>query len=334
LPALAVLAGRRWSLLGRANFWAIPVVVFTVCAPWYVLQWQMVRYASEPIPPANAWISVTQANAALIVNQVGWVPLFMASLGLYKRVLRPEDKNGLWCSLFALGAAVWIFHSVLYPAVDDRYFIAGFAVLALFSAAGLHWLALSARWLYGDDPAFSVRLAACAVALFAFATSAVPVKAARGFAEAADFMLSEPLSDDMTALVSSDPIGEGAFIAHIATREPRPRRIILRGSKVLAAGTWMGLNYLPRYPDASSLLLALDRARVEYIAIDDATHEEHHRQLDATIRHSTGWAVMQLPSTSPEASRVRLYRRTRPLPPGRPEFELDMSYSLGTTLRP
>ena len=43
-----------------------------------------------------------------------------------------------------------------------------------------------------------------------------------------------------SVLISSDALGEGAFIAELAQLDSRPGRFVLRSSKILAESSWMG----------------------------------------------------------------------------------------------
>jgi len=105
---------------------------------------------------------------------------------------------------------------------------------------------------------------------------------------------------------------------------------VLRASKLLASDTWMGLDYQQRYTDAGSVRAALNTARVAYVVLDDVGRDPHHRLLDEAVNASADWALMHTGSTQ---GGVRVYERTQPLPPGKPQFELQTRYSLGRTLR-
>jgi hypothetical protein len=336
LPPLALVLSGRWSLLKRRSFWAMPLIVILLCGPWYFPHLDMVLYAAEPAPPSGTWMTASRLNLESLFSQVGLLAIPFVLIGIWDRVVKERRGNGLWCSLLALIVTWWTFHSIIYPVFGRRYLISIFAALALFSAAGLHVVATHIRWPAGTVAGHRIRLAACTLALLTYLTANVPAKDERGFAEAANVMLAQGVPEGGTALVSSDPIGEGAFIAHIATREKQPQTIVLRGSKLLAEGTWMGLNYAVRYPEEQALFETLDRARVEYIAIDDANQEAHHQQLNAAIlQNAANWAhIATAGATVQMPTGVRLYRRITRLPPGKPEFEIDMKYSLGRTLRP
>jgi hypothetical protein len=312
-------------------------VVLVLCGPWYATHWDMVQYASQPLPPSGAWRPASTSNLSAILAQAGAMFVPFAILGIYSRVVAPgDDRRAMWGSFLALGASVWVFHSLLYPSFSSRYLLPACAVYVLFCVAGMHALTTRLTVLRPAVLRSPVPIVLCALAVFLVAVFHVPVKTARGFARAADTMLAEGLPPNVTALVSSDPVGEGAFVAEVATRAPDRRTMVLRASKLLATSTWMGANYALKYLSDEALLDALDRARVEYVALDDASDEAHHRQLRAAVERSNKWAMVPraMASIAQGGHAARLYRRVVALPPKLPEFEIDMGYSLRTTLRP
>ncbi len=148
--------------------------------------------------------------------------------------------------------------------------------LVFFCVAGLHWLALRLEWRATSSQA---AVAIAAVLVFLATGFHLQQKPRRGFIEAADIMLTAGLQENGTALVCSDPIGEGSFIAAVATTEPEPRTIVLRASKLLAQSSWVGEHYLARHHDPKSLVDAINRAHVEFIAMDDVDESPHHKML-------------------------------------------------------
>jgi hypothetical protein len=331
VPLLAVAASRKWHVLKRPNFWLIPVVVLVVAGPWYWAQREMVQYASEPVPERHLVGAAAVANLKIITNQAGALILPFIMAGIYGRVVRPGSA-ALWSALLAVGVAVWLFHSIVYPVTSPRYLIASYAVWAIFAAAGARWFVdklIAIEWRRGV-PAQLTAFGAVAVAAIAWSLPAPP---ARHFADITGRVLQLGLHPTSTALVSSDPIGEGAFIAAMAARDLHPRPTVLRATKTLAEGTWMGLHYAERFQDERALAEWLDRARVDYVVVDDASSEPHHRRLDTFVRHSAVW---RLEPTIRRTERwpIRLYHRVEPLPPGVPDFEIDMGYTIGKTLGP
>jgi hypothetical protein len=334
LPPVALVAARRWRLVRRGNFWLMALVVAVLCAPWYLVQRNMVRYASEPVPTGNAWMAASRLNLLEIATNIGVVALPLIAIGLAVRVVRRPADHALWCSLFALAVVLWVFHSILYPISESRYLLALLAACALFAAAGLHWVVTTIPWPRSATFASRHWLAAGAVVAMALITFSPPPRRERGFGDAASLVLPRLTSPHAAALVSSDPLGEGAFVARAAEHQLAERSFVLRGSKLLASDTWMGLNYSVRYADGASTLEALDQARVAYVVVDDASRDPHHRLLTEAVSTSARWTLereMRVGAT--RAGPVRIYARRHPLPPGAPRFELQTEYSLGRNLR-
>ncbi len=333
VPPLAIALTRRWELWKRPNLWLAPGLVAALCGPWYVAHRDLVRYASEPFRTLVPWTTASLENTIALVMEPGPIAVPLVVLGVWSRASHKRADSGLWASLLALVAAVWLFHSLVYPTAGVRYFIPTFAALVLFAGAGVHRLMAAAT-----PPAavswWPAVVHVATVVVLALAVFHVPVKASRGFADAADAALMTGVDKDSTLLVSSDPIGEGAFIAHVASRELQPRTIVLRASKLLASSTWMYARYSVKHPDEPTLARALDEARVEYVALDDGSQERHHRQLASLVERSARWRqVAQF--WAPHATQpVRLYRRVDRLPPSSPRFEIDLRHSIGVTLRP
>jgi hypothetical protein len=68
------------------------------------------------------------------------------------------------------------------------------------------------------------------------------------------------------------------------------------------------------------------------VVVDDSTTEPHHLVLERTVRTSPLWHLARTVAVE-HSTPVRIYERSQPLPPGKPEFELDTKYSLGHNLR-
>ena len=335
LPPVAIAASRRWRLVRRGNLWLMPVVVAVLCAPWYLVQSSMVRYASEPVPTGNAWMAASRLNLSEIVTNIGVVALPLIAIGLAVRVVRRSADHALWCSLFALAVVLWVFHSLLYPISESRYLLALFVACALFAAAGLHWMVMQMPWPRAAASTSRGWLAAGTVVVMALVTFSPPPRRERGFGDAASLVLPRLTSPHAAALVSSDPLGEGAFVARAAEHQLAERSFVLRGSKLLASDTWMGLNYSVRYADGVSTLKALDQAQVAYVVVDDASRDPHHRLLTEAVSTSAHW-TLERETRGVGAARtgpVRIYARTNPLPPEAPRFELQTGYTLGHNLR-
>jgi Dolichyl-phosphate-mannose-protein mannosyltransferase len=329
LPPIAIAISRRWFIFTRWSLWGVPLLVCVICLPWYVFSWPLFTFVAEMA--GEQWTAWWE-NIVLLAREPGLIFVPIALLGIWTTVGR-GDGNGLWNSLLALLVSVWLFHSVIYPISSPRYMLPAYAGLLVFCAAGLQWLAVR---LHPRIPRAQTIVAVVALSLFLATGFYIPKKPRRGFSEAADVMLTAGLRSNGTALVCSDTIGEGAFVSEVATRKLSPRTIVLRASKLLAASSWVGSNYAAKYHDADTLMKALDRARVEFVAMDDTEKTTHHQLLKRALGSSSDWSLVRevVPGDpTPAHSTVRLYRRQTPLAPGPPSFELDLMESLGVTLR-
>lgn len=330
-PVALALSG-RWSLLKHGALWAALAIVCLLSLPWYLFTWRQFSYVAT-MAPTEPPLAMAIRNAGRLVEEPGLAFVPVALIGAWSRLRAPTPGNGLWYSLLALVASFWFFHSFVYPISAARYLLPATAGVILFCVAGLGRVAEAvARWKW-SRPMRQLTVVAAAMAVFAATTFHVPIKADRGLDTAADVVLEHQAEPDSTVLVSSDTIGEGAFVSRVASREPSPRRIVLRASKLLATGTWMGFDYAEKYADDTALGAALDRARVIYIAIDDSSQEPHHLRLQSFLARSRHWMPLTT-ITAVDGPTVRLYGRRHHLPPGRPVFELDVTHALGTTIRP
>ena len=329
LPLLAIAFTRKWSILRSWSLWMTPLIAAAMCVPWYILTWDLFTFVASM--GGHEW-TAPKDNLILLAREPGFVFVPLAILGVWSTVGRGTN-NGFWNSLAALIASVWLFHSAIYMISAPRYMLPAYAGLVVFCVAGVHWLAT--RFALRTVRA-QVVLATVTLAAFLGSGFHIQKKPRRGFVEAANVMVSAGLRENGTALVCSDPIGEGSFVAAVATSESVPRSIVLRASKVLAESSWVGEHYVAKYNTPESLMKAIDGARVEFIAMDEVDESPHYKTLVRALEHSNDWAMVREVVSSeptPDHSTVRIYRRVTPLPPGPPTFEIDLSESLGLKLR-
>ena len=277
VPLLTVAASRKWHVLRRPNFWLIPVIVVLVAGPWYLAQREMVQYASEPVPERHLVGPAAVANliddrqagrAAGCASHPGW-----DLRSVWFAPDRPPSGRRSLPSVSRSGCSTpSCIRSLL--AVSHRV-LRGLGGLRRCGCQMVH------RTICRDQVA--PRCACTARGLGAVLVAAiawgVPAQPTRHFADVTGRVLQLGLHPTSTALVSSDRIGEGAFIATMAARNLHPRPTVLRATKTLAEGTWMGLDYSERFHDERALAEWLDRARVDYVVVDDASTEPHHQRL-------------------------------------------------------
>jgi hypothetical protein len=330
LPLIAVVTARKYAALRTWTFWSPAVIVLALCGWWYASHADLVWYASQPYSTLSDVPRCIARNTRALASTPGWLLLPLVGVGCWLKAIRhTESRNrGTWAALFALMISVWMFHSVLYPTFDTRYLVPAIPAVLMFACAGMH--AVLSRV---SRPSLRVAMMCLIAAGYVTTTFQVPRKQNLGFEQIADTLVSRGLSEDSPVLVSSEPAGEGAFVAAVAIRDRRPTAIVVRGSKFLASSTWMGIEYHLLYDDDAALLRAIDRARVSHIVIDDAVADSlpHQQQLIHALRSSAEWRRSEWASIHVPA-RLLLFERVHALPHGRPEIQLDMAYSLGKRL--
>ncbi|MFN7922191.1 MAG: glycosyltransferase family 2 protein [Bryobacteraceae bacterium] len=87
-------------------------------------------------------------------------------------------------------------------------------------------------------------------------------------------------------LVSSEGVGEGAWIAAVAASEQRPGSFVVRASKVLSESDWSGRHYRLLTKDSASVQHRLDELAVDIVVLHDAPDEmplAHHQLLRETM---------------------------------------------------
>ncbi|HJT77942.1 MAG TPA: glycosyltransferase family 39 protein [Gemmataceae bacterium] len=286
VPLLAVVLSRRFGVLRRPAFWCVPLVVAVLCGPWCVATLGLAHNGFDRPSPALAFTIPALGFYGLGLVRITGIGLSaVAVLGLFVKVIRPwwhGGAEGKWATAAALLIALLVFHGVVPVGFETRYLLPAAPLVLLFLAAGMAWLAerLPARW-----PAPG-RLAAVGVAVafvFAVETFTIPGQPWYGFGPVAQELIAKPDLRGATLLVSSDPRGEGAFIAEVAAHEERPGHTVLRGSKLLAKDDWMGHGYEPLYRTQEALTRRLEEAGVAVVVVDTSAPEspdlEHHRLL-------------------------------------------------------
>jgi hypothetical protein len=288
---LAVVLTRRWERLARPAAWAAAGLAVALSAPWYLLT---ARIAAEKTAVVRPTLEYALAAAALYTPQLtlagGTGLLVLAAAGFGARVLWPWRRrtlSGRWAAATALVLAMWAFHCMVPSSREPRHMVLALPGLMMFVAAGMD---ATARWAARGAPhphRWRAAVATGALLLFLGDGFAVPPKRWSGFAAPLDRLLRPPSGAPSVTLIVSDARGEGMFISEAAAREPRPRRTILRGSKVLAQSGWDGQGYRLLHRTAAEVLAFLESG-VDVVVLDTsgATPGEDHVQVMArTVSH-------------------------------------------------
>ena len=218
-------------------------------------------------------------------------------------------------------------HSVLYPTVSLRYLLPAMPALLYFFWAGLGPVT---RVLKRALPRYAMR--GLALTSFVLMLLARPhEKPPRGWRDLTTHLRG--LAASKVMMVCGDGAAEGALIAEMAIhdrqRDQKPEWTVLRGSKMLAKSTWMDGNYRLTLNSPADILRSLKDWGVSVVAIDltEKLHP-HEALLLTTLEHGGNWR-----EEPTQMDGIRVFVDTVPPLVSRQPIEVDMTYTLGRTLR-
>lgn len=300
LPVISLVLTGRFQLLRKAGWWlsALPVLVLT--GPWMVFS---TRYTEEGLvnePPLQFFQEAIVYYAEAIPRVLGWGTVLLlavvAAIDLIKVVrgrFIDEWRGSLWSMLVSTQLLMmWVptgfsprYLLPWWPAAVLLIVDAG-ASLGVFSLKKAGWT----RWV----------VPAAALAVIGFCFGPIRQKRVEGFAVSVMRVLESAPGKGGAWLVSSDPRGEGAVIAAAAFAWPERwgnGLRVLRGSKELAKGDWLGRNYDLLFQTPEQIRKRLDALELSWVFVDLSMPSEalkpHETALrDAVSAEGSGWTLM------------------------------------------
>jgi hypothetical protein len=246
----------------------------------------------------------------LWVPQFGGVVSVLASAGLAILLIRRiggVQFDGLQASAagLAIGASVFPFFFAVW---ESRHQIEAAPAFILLAAAALFWLDSVLPWRASPRTRAAILIGGTAVTL-AWNVARVQAQPELGYRPLAQSIVRAGGGPIESVLISSDPLGEGAFIAELAQLDTRPGRFVLRSSKILAQTNWMGRRGRCFFETQTQLeellasvplqLAVLDRAR--------APSDPHEDLLLSTLTASPDlWVEWRPPGVGEQ---LRVFRR-------------------------
>jgi hypothetical protein len=224
--------------------------------------------------------------------------LIPALAGLVRAVKNPTP---FWAVCASLPVAMVAFYSLIPAGLEPRYLLPVIPSILFLGAHGLSWIPDPKKAALAGGIAF--------IAFLALGGFSVRQKDFSGFEPAAEALLDDEAEH---ILVSSDPRGEGAFIAEVAMRDPdRPSHTVSRASKVLSTSDWLGRGYALTYATDAELKAFIDETDFDGVVIDRAVPEvfqtEHHDQIARVMAgENNATSVAERPRR--EDGEIRFYK--------------------------
>lgn len=286
---LAPLLTGRIGRFRSPWFWIAGVATAALAAPFFV--YVQIHHIGFPVDPELVAVNSLNMHgkfAPLGPMISSFLPLLIwciAIIGCISIYLRPPGEPREAADDAAIAAA-WLLAQVVFQilfalTLETRYLMPSAALMMILFTRGL-WMAWngSRRWL--PQLGFAVPLI-LAGGCFAVSGMAVPDRIT-GYQVVAQ---SIPFGTDSNELlISSDPVGEGAFIAERLVRDQNRASVILRASKVLARSTWAATRYVTLYHTPADIDRYLSNSGIRYILIDDSAVpvRPHQLMLEEAVR--------------------------------------------------
>jgi hypothetical protein len=265
-------------------------------------------------------------------------------LGVWARIVRPlrgGEVEGKWAAAFSLGLSCFLFHCVVSSGLEPRYLLSAVPVMIMFLVAGVAYAAALLPLAKLSTTHKMGVLAAALAVIFWVGVFRVPRKYSYGFQNVAEDLLARPEFKDSVILVSSEREGEGALVSELAMHEhPRPRHVILRGSKVLADSDWMGFSYKLRFNTEDEIERYLEQIPVGVLVLEISPPKyryAHHEMLRKVVQaHSDRWKLVKAyerkPPDLPFPMKILVYSQEGHQSMAKGTIEIELK-SLSRTIR-
>jgi hypothetical protein len=246
VPVIALALAGKWRDLPLRSIAWVAACGAALGAAWYLMQSLYLNHT------VTGWGGMTFSMpwpVYLVFPLAGYGFFTLAVAGVPASLVRQRSEALAAASLLLSCVAVSF---VLRAMNSPRHWIIVLPALLLLAMECLVWLE-RVRWV-------AVAAALAAVALFPFGLERLPVGGFQRFAA--------EVHHPARMLVSSNWIGEGAWIAAVALSEKRPSSVVIRASKSLASEGWNGDYYTLLTSSTSEVQTTLDELGVETVVVD------------------------------------------------------------------
>ncbi len=274
LPFLALPMTSTYRLLRARNAWLAALLLILACASllglMFSLDPQQISHFVIRIfwLPERPWMRLIALPN--LWNAVGPLIAGVALIGAMDALrIRPSAPDAAGWVLDARVSLAWIISvlgfTVLSPIGDEpRYILPAIPAVLLLGTRGLFVLrGRIDRWVPAGGDLLVIPLAMVLV-VAAPGRSGDRVSGYEAVARSIP-----PAADGQVILISSNSIGEGAFVVERRLLDSRRRGKVLRGSKALGRSSWFGSDYEATFHSTEELHQFLIHERISHIVLDD-----------------------------------------------------------------
>jgi len=292
IPIVAILALRRFGLLRERSFWAQPVIICCLVAPW--LLWTA-HLASVGLPEQGRGPAVGRVLSFSRESLLSFPPatLIFVLAGVMILMARKQSWR-VDTKIIALSIAANIGFLAASPVDPERRYLQSVAAALLVLSFIGWWTLIETAGRRGTGWA---RVALAAVALVVLATSSLQVLRFRRAPDAnarsvVRYIAGQPKWMGKQILVAPDM--EGPMIAEFAAGDAhRPGYWLERPSKRFARLDWFGHHYEAKFSSAEALMADLRTDPVDLVIWHNAPaalqRPDERQMQEALTRWPSCW---------------------------------------------
>lgn len=330
VPLLSIWLSGRLALLRRVWTWCPAAIVLAACAPWYLLAPDAMQ---ERVQSAGGFGLLSRQNRfpiAIWGPRFGWAVTMLALTGLavtfYRRIAasaggpdRTPDAaavNGVWACAPALLVSASVM-PLFFLAWETRHILESAPAIVLMAAVGLAWAVGRLPFFSKLTPAWGTTILTVA-AMLTIGVNLLSIPARRqqvlGYRSLVSAIAAgnrQPGAAPARAIViCGHPLVEGVMVMEMAQRRLQPRPYILRGTKLFAKVSWMGLEAELRVHNAGQVNSLLESLPVDLIVVDRRRRSRLAYQPlleEALASHPEQWE--QVHHGQPDGAHLAVFRR-------------------------
>ncbi len=290
LVPLSLLFMRKLHYFKRRDLWASVLVVILISGPWIAISLSNTTDGlREYVNPANRFIDYIQTS----YTHLGFILTILLLLGITERITAlsqqkiPEKQKALWSSLLAFVIATFVFQAFMPVTVMLRYLIPAFSLAPLFLLVifqkAFTEVFTDKRSMRMKTPTLILVMALCVLqGEYTLSNNSSSLRQAA-------LALNIPKDKPNIILISSTSLGETAFTASYAEKDPTRRSsYIVRGTRFFDGGSGFLTsefnNRLETPEQALQDIKALGTTHIIVDYSDEASALGHNKILQVLIQ--------------------------------------------------